>query len=88
MVAEVVSSLMGYRSDRRFANLLCTKALEAAQLIRPRRADFHQGQEHLRKLRFKARLFEAGHVAVLEQNPGPFRECQEPNRDPFMGYGF
>jgi hypothetical protein len=58
---------MGYRSDRRFANLLCTKALEAAQLIRPRRADFHQGQEHLRKLRFKAEYMAATDYTHLDK---------------------
>jgi hypothetical protein len=37
----------GYRSDRRLPNLICTKAFEAAPLIRRRRADFHQGLERL-----------------------------------------
>jgi hypothetical protein len=46
--------MMGNRSDRRFANLFCTRALEAVELIRPGRADFHQGQEHLHLLYFKA----------------------------------
>ena len=44
MVAEVVLSVMGNRSDRRFPNLSCRWALEAADVTRRRRADFHQGQ--------------------------------------------
>jgi len=59
MVAEVVSSMMGYQSDRRLPNLLCTKAFEAVQLIRRGRADFHQGQEHLRLLHLKAECMAA-----------------------------
>jgi len=45
MVAEVVLSVMGNRSDRRFPNLCCAWALEAVELTRRRRADFHQGPE-------------------------------------------
>src|SRR5208282_4129933 len=50
MVAEVVLSVMGNRSDRRFPNLSCRWALEAAELTRRRRADFHQGPERKIKL--------------------------------------
>jgi hypothetical protein len=50
MVAEVVLSVMGNRSDRRFPNLSCAWALEAVELTRRRRADFHQGQERKMKL--------------------------------------
>ncbi len=50
MVAEVVLSVMGNRSDRRFPNLSCRWALEAAELTRRRRADFHQGPERKMKL--------------------------------------
>ncbi len=50
MVAEVVLSVMGNRSDRRFSNLSCAWALEAAEVTRRKRADFHQGQEHHIKL--------------------------------------
>jgi hypothetical protein len=50
MVAEVVLSVMGNRSDRRFPNLSCPWALEAAEVTRRRRADFHQGPERTMKL--------------------------------------
>src|SRR5208283_3604002 len=50
MVAEVVLSVMGNRSDRRFPNLSCAWALEAAEVTRRRRADFHQGPERKMKL--------------------------------------
>src|ERR1035437_6149472 len=50
MVAEVVLSVMGNRSDRRFPNLSCPWALEAAEVTRRRRADFHQGPERKMKL--------------------------------------
>jgi len=54
MVAEVVLSMMGHRSDRRFPNLCCPwapeGALEAVWLRRRRRADFHQGHERTIKL--------------------------------------
>jgi hypothetical protein len=50
MVAEVVLSVMGNRSDRRFPNLSCAWALEAAEVTRRKRADFHQGQERTMKL--------------------------------------
>ena len=50
MVAEVVLSVMGNRSDRRFPNLSCPWALEAVELTRRRRADFHQGPERNMKL--------------------------------------
>jgi len=50
MVAEVVLSVMGNRSDRRFLNLSCAWALEAVWLTRRRRADFHQGPERKMKL--------------------------------------
>ena len=49
MVAEVVLSVMGNRSDRRFPNLSCAWALEAVEVTRRKRADFHQGQERNRK---------------------------------------
>jgi hypothetical protein len=50
MVAEVVLSVMGNRSDRRFPNLSCPWALEAVEMTRRRRADFHQGPERTMKL--------------------------------------
>lgn len=59
MVAEVVSSMTGDRSDRRFTNLICTKALEAAQLIRRKRAELHQGQERSQNLLTKAEYMTA-----------------------------
>jgi len=61
MVVEVVSSMMGDRSDRRFPNLICTKALEAVQLIRRRRADFHQVQEQS-----STRLAKVGYMAATD----------------------
>src|SRR5208282_6287224 len=54
MVAEVVLSVMGNRSDRRFLNLSCARALEAVWLTRRRRADFHQGRERKIQLRKQA----------------------------------
>ena len=50
MVAEVVLSVMGNRSDRRFPNLSCAWAFEAAEVTRRKRANFHQGQERTMKL--------------------------------------
>ena len=50
MVAEVVLSVMGNRSDRRFPNLSCAWALEAVELTRRRRAHFHQGSERTMQL--------------------------------------
>src|ERR1039458_123072 len=50
MVAGVVLSVMGNRSDRRFPNLSCPWALEAVWLTRRRHADFHQGPERKMKL--------------------------------------
>ena len=57
LVAEVVLSVMGNRSDRRFANLSNSRALEAVEPIRTRRADFHQGPERRTEL-----LIEAGYT--------------------------
>ena len=59
MVAEVVWSVMGYRSDRRFPNLSCRWALEAAEMTRRRRADFHQGPERRSKLPTEAEYMAA-----------------------------
>ena len=59
MVAEVVLSVMGNRSDRRFPNLSCPWALEAVELTRRRRADFHQGQERTTKLLKQAEYMDA-----------------------------
>jgi hypothetical protein len=59
MVAEVVLSVMGNRSDRRLANLSNWWALEAVEPIRTRRADFHQGPEHQTQL-----LIEAGYTTA------------------------
>src|SRR5208282_3354250 len=66
MVAEVVLSVMGNRSDRRFPNLSCPWALEAVWLTRRRRAHFHQGQEHTIKL-----LKQAEYMAATGFTPRP-----------------
>ena len=42
--------MMGNRSERRFPNLSCRWALEAAEMTKRRRADFHQGPERQMKL--------------------------------------
>jgi len=42
--------MTGNRSDRRFPNLSCDLALEAVEVTRRRRADFHQGPEHRSQL--------------------------------------
>ena len=59
MVAELVLSMMGNRSDRRFPNLSCAWALEAAEMTRRRRADFHQGLERRSKLPTEAEYMAA-----------------------------
>ena len=64
MVAEVVLSVMGNRSDRRFPNLSCPWALEAAEVTRRRRADFHQGPERTMKL-----LKQAEYMAATASPP-------------------
>jgi hypothetical protein len=50
MVAEVVLSVMGTRSDRRFLNLSSPWALAAAEVTRRKRVDFHQAPERQIKL--------------------------------------
>jgi hypothetical protein len=57
MVAEVVWSVMGNRSDRRFPNLSCAWALEAVQLTRRKRADFHQGPEAQSQAPHRGRIY-------------------------------
>ena len=66
MVAEVVLSVIGNRSDRRFPNLSCTRAFESVWLTRKRRADFHQGQERTMKL-----LKQAEYMAATGLHPPP-----------------
>ena len=68
MVAEVVLSVMGNRSDRRFPNLPCPWALEAAQLTRRRRADFHQGPERKMKLLKEAEYMAATGFTLIPAN--------------------
>jgi len=67
MVAEVVLSVMGNRSDRRFPNLSCPWALEAVWLTRRRRADFHQGQERTMKLLKQAEYMAATGFNLIRQ---------------------
>ena len=68
MVAEVVLSMMGNRSDRRFPNLCCPLALEAVQLTRRRRADLHQGPERNSKLLTKAEYMAATGFTLIPAN--------------------
>jgi len=67
MVAEVVLSVMGNRSDRRFPNLSCRWALEAVWLTRRRRANFHQGQERTMKLLKQAEYMAATGFNLIRQ---------------------
>jgi hypothetical protein len=67
MVAEVVLSVMGNRSDRRFPNLSCRWALEAVEMTRRRRAHFHQGPEHTIKLLKQAEYMAATDFALIRQ---------------------
>ena len=69
MVAEVVLSVMGNRSDRRFPNLSCPWALEAVWLTRRRRADFHQGPERKMKLLKQAEYMAATASPPTRQSP-------------------
>ena len=69
MVAEVVLSVMGNRSDRRFPNLSCPWALEAVWLTRRRRADFHQGPERTMKLSKEAEYMATTASPSARQSP-------------------
>src|SRR5258708_38344325 len=64
MVAEVVLSVMGNRSDRRFANLSNSRALEAVEPIRARRADFHQGPGHSNKAPYRGRIYDSNRLRL------------------------
>lgn len=68
MVAEVVLSVMGNRSDRRFPNLSCPWALEAAEVTRRKRADFHQGPERKMKLLKEAEYMAATGFTLTPAN--------------------
>ncbi len=68
MVAEVVLSVMGNRSDRRLANLSNSRALEAVVPIRTRCADFHQGPERQTKLLTEAEYTTATGFAFTPAN--------------------
>lgn len=70
--------MMGNRLDRRLPNLICTKALEAAELIRPRRAHFHQGRGCLSRLSHKAEYMAA--TDYTQTHKTPFR----PGLGPYM----
>jgi hypothetical protein len=67
MVAEVVLSVMGNRSDRRFLNLSCPWALEAAEVARRKRAHFHQGPERTTKLHTEAEYMAATGFTLIRQ---------------------
>jgi hypothetical protein len=69
MVAEVVLSVMGNRSDRRFPNLSCAWALEAVEVTRRKRADFHQGQERTMMLLKQAEYMAATASPSTRQSP-------------------
>src|ERR1700693_4171998 len=68
MGAEVVLSVMGNRSDRRFANLSNSRALEAVEPIRTRRADFHQGPEHSNKAPDRGRIYDCNRLRFTPTN--------------------
>ena len=94
MVAEVVLSVMGNRSDRRFPNLSCAWALEAVWLTRRRRADFHQGQERTMKLLKQAEYMAATGLTLIRQTTFAWgwvhirhRELRLPLRRPLCLYG-
>jgi hypothetical protein len=55
---------MGNRSDRRFANLSNSRALEAVEPIRTRRADFHQGPEHSNKAPYRGRIYDCNRLRL------------------------
>ena len=61
--------MMGNRSDRRFPNLSCPWALEAAEVTRRRRADFHQGPERKMKLLKQAEYMAATASPPTRQSP-------------------
>jgi hypothetical protein len=71
MVAEVLLSMMGNRSDRRFPNLCCPLALEAVWLTRRRRADLHRGPERSSKLLTEAEYMAATGFALIPANALP-----------------
>ena len=68
MAAEVVLSMMGNRSDRRFPNLSCAWALEAVEVTRRRRAHFHQGPERRSKLPTEAEYMAATGFTLTPAN--------------------
>jgi len=68
MVAEVVLSVMSNRSDRRFTNLSNSRALEAVEPIRTRRADFHQGPEHSNKAPYRGRIYDCNRLRPTPTN--------------------
>jgi hypothetical protein len=73
MVAEVVASVMGNRSDRRLANLSNSQALEAGGTDQARRADFHQDPEGQTKLLTEAEYTTATRFAFRPANGFAFR---------------
>jgi hypothetical protein len=78
MVAEVVLSVMSNRSDRRFPNLSCPWALEAAEVTRRKRAHFHQGPERTTKLHTEAEYmaatgFTIHPTIVFRSGLGPYK---------------
>ena len=91
MVAEVVLSVMGNRSDRRFPNLSCPWALEAAEVTRRRRADFHQGPERTMKLLKQAEYMAATgftfHPTIaFRSGLGPYKpQLRDLPRSPLCG---
>ena len=86
MVAEVVLSVMGNRSDRRFPNLSCAWALEAAEVTRRKRAHFHQGPERTTKLHTEAEYmaatgFTIHPTIVFRSGLGPYKAlARDPSR--------
>jgi hypothetical protein len=68
MVAKVVLSMMGNRSDRRFPHLSCAWPLEAAEMTRRRRADFHHSPERRSKLHTEAEYMAATGFTPIPAN--------------------
>ena len=69
MVAEVVLSMMGNRSDRRFPNLICTKALEAVSADQAKARAFPSGPGALSMLPTKAGYMAATDYTHSRQTP-------------------
>jgi hypothetical protein len=61
-------TLMVNRSDRRFPTLSCPWALEAVEMTRRKRADFHQGPERKMRLHKEAEYMAATGFTLIPAN--------------------